>query len=419
MKLSRFGQKFTSGAGIISLMDDLGRALAGDDEMIMMGGGNPGHLPEFQQLVKQRLRELAECDPSIRDLAGIYDPPQGNLGFINHCAALLKNEYGWDVGPENICLTNGSQTGFFILFNMFGGTFENGDSKRIRLPLTPEYIGYTDQGLEEDLFISNKPKIDLLDGQMFKYRVDFDNLDIGQETGAICVSRPTNPTGNVITDEEIEGLLELSRQHGIPLILDNAYGVPFPSIIFTHATPLWDENVIKCLSLSKLGLPAVRTGIIIAREDIIRAISAINAIISLAPSSFGPVLMEKLVSSGEILEIGAKMIRPFYQDKCMRALESVHRELEGIPYRVHTPEGSMFLWLWFENLPISSGELYQRLKENGVLVVSGHYFFPGLNQDWQHSSECVRLTYSQDDETVGRGIAIIGRVLKDIYQHTF
>ena len=419
MKLSRFGQKFTSGAGIISLMDDLGRALAGDDEMIMMGGGNPGHLPEFQKLVKQRLRELAESDPSIRDLAGVYDPPQGNLAFIKHCAALLKKEYGWDVGPENICLTNGSQTGFFILFNMFGGTFEDGDSKRIRLPLTPEYIGYTDQGLENDLFISSKPKIDLLDGRMFKYRVDFDNLDVGPETGAICVSRPTNPTGNVITDEEIEGLLELSRQHGVPLILDNAYGVPFPSIIFTKATPMWDDNVIKCLSLSKLGLPAVRTGIIIAREDIIRAVSAMNAIISLAPSSFGPVLMEKLVSSGEILEIGTKMIRPFYRDKCRRALESVHRELEGIPYRVHTPEGSMFLWLWFENLPISSGELYQRLKEHGVLVVSGHYFFPGLNQDWQHSSECVRLTYSQDDETVRQGIAIIGRVLKDIYQETF
>ena len=419
MKLSRFGQKFTSGAGIISLMDDLGRALAGDNEMIMMGGGNPGHLPEFQKLVKQRLRELAESDPSIRDLAGIYDPPQGNLGFINHCAALLKNEYGWDVGPENICLTNGSQTGFFILFNMFGGTFEDGDSKRIRLPLTPEYIGYTDQGLEEDLFVSNKPKIDLHDGHMFKYRVDFDNLDIGPETGAICVSRPTNPTGNVITDEEIEGLLELSHRHNVPLILDNAYGVPFPSIIFTQATPMWDENVIKCLSLSKLGLPAVRTGIIIAREEIIRAVSAMNAIISLAPSSFGPVLMEKLVSSGEILEIGANMIRPFYQDKCKRALESVHRELEGIPYRVHTPEGSMFLWLWFENLPIPSSELYLRLKEHGVLVVSGHYFFPGLNQDWQHSNECVRLTYSQDDETVRKGIAIIGRVLKDIYQETF
>lgn len=416
MELSKFGQKFTSEAGIISLMDDLGRALGGQDEMIMMGGGNPGYLPEFQHLLKTRMLEIAASDPSIRDLASVYDPPQGNISFIKHCASLLKNEYGWNVGPENICLTNGSQTGFFILFNMFGGSFRDGSRKCIRLPLTPEYIGYTDLGLEENLFVSTRPRIELLGEDMYKYRVDFDSLQIGPETGAICVSRPTNPTGNVITDQEVGRLLELSRQHEIPLILDNAYGVPFPSIIYTEATPMWDDNVIKCLSLSKLGLPAVRTGIIIAREDIIRAVSAVNAIISLAPSSFGPVLMEKLVSSGEILAIGEKMIRPFYQEKCRKALGLVRKELAGVPYRLHKPEGSMFLWLWFEGLPINSGELYQRLKEQGVLVVSGQYFFPGLKQDWQHSNECVRLTYSQDDETVRKGIEIIGRVLKDIYQ---
>ncbi len=416
MKLSRFGEKFTSGAGIISLMDDLGRALGGDDEIIMMGGGNPGQIPAFQELLKERMRELAACDPSIRELASIYDPPQGNIGFINHCAALLKNEYGWDVGPENICLTNGSQTGFFILFNMFGGSFEDGTKKNIRLPLTPEYIGYTDLGLENELFVSTRPKIDYLDERMFKYRVDFDRLEIGDETGAVCVSRPTNPTGNVITDEEVTRLLELCREQGVPLILDNAYGVPFPSIIFTAATPMWDDNVIKCLSLSKLGLPAVRTGIIIAREEIIRAVSAMNAIISLAPSSFGPVLMEKLVSTGEILTIGETLIRPFYLEKCTKALKAVREELTGIPYRIHKPEGSMFLWLWFEDLPISSGELYKRLKEKGVLVVSGQYFFPGLNENWKHSRECVRLTYSQDDEEVRKGIAIMGRVLKNIYQ---
>ncbi len=47
----------------------------------------------------------------------------------------------------------------------------------------------------------------------------------------ICVSRPTNPTGNVITDEELLKLDALN-QHGIPLVIDNAYGVPFPGIIF-------------------------------------------------------------------------------------------------------------------------------------------------------------------------------------------
>lgn len=416
MNLSRFGEKFTSGAGIISLMNDLGRSLGGDDDMIMMGGGNPGHLPAMQKLLKNRMMEIAACDPSIRDLIGIYDPPQGNISFLKHCADLLRNEYGWKIGPENICLTNGSQTGFFILFNMFAGLFSDGGKKYIRLPLTPEYIGYSDLGLERDIFASSRPKIEYLQDRMFKYRIDFDRLIIGKETGAICISRPTNPTGNVVTDDEISTLLELSYHHDVPLILDNAYGVPFPGIIYEDATPMWDENVIKCLSLSKLGLPAVRTGIVIAREDIIRAISAMNAIISLAPSSFGPKLVEKLVESGEILKLGETMIRPFYYEKCQKALQHVHVELEGIPYRVHKPEGSMFLWLWFEDLPISSNELYEVLKKNGVLVVSGQYFFPGLNNDWQHRSECVRLTYSQDDEDVRKGIAIIGRVLKSIYE---
>lgn len=43
----------------------------------------------------------------------------------------------------------------------------------------------------------------------------------------ICVSWPTNPTGNVITDEELLKLDALANQHGIPLVIDNAYGVPF------------------------------------------------------------------------------------------------------------------------------------------------------------------------------------------------
>ncbi len=416
MKLSRFGEKFTSGAGIISLMDDLGRALGGDEDIIMMGGGNPGAIPSFERLIKKRMEEIAACDPSLRDLASIYDPPQGNLAFIKNCAALLRNEYGWDVGPENICLTNGSQTAFFILFNMFGGRFEGVRDKYIRLPLTPEYIGYTDIGLENGLFVANRPRIELLEERLFKYRVDFDNLQIGEETGAVCVSRPTNPTGNVITDDEVNRLLQLCSRQEIPLILDNAYGVPFPSIIYTDATPVWNENVIKCLSLSKLGLPAVRTGIVIARADIIRAVAAMNAIISLAPSSFGPVLMDPLVRTGEILKIGEKLIRPFYRQKCEKALAAVRESFDGIPYRVHKPEGSMFLWFWFEDLPVSSVELYQRLKQQGVLVVSGNYFFPGLDDGWKHRDECVRVTYSQDDAEVGKGIAIMGRVLKKIYQ---
>ena len=98
---------------------------------------------------------------------------------------------------------------------------------------------------------------------------------------------------------------------------------------------------------------------------------------TLAPGSLGALLVDQLVESGEIIELGRTVINPFYRKKMEKAMEAVHRELEGMPYRVHRPEGSMFLWLWFEDLPITSLELYELLKKKGVLVVSGHYFFSG------------------------------------------
>ncbi len=415
MKFSQFGTKFTSGAGILTLMDDLGNALAtGGDDMVMMGGGNPGHVPEFQNIIQKRLQALAADKQSFQKLIGVYDPPQGEKVFIDELATLLTKSYGWDIGPENICLTNGSQAGFFLLFNLFAGDYGDGNSKQIRLPLAPEYIGYADLGLCDDFFISTKPQIEFLDDNFFKYHVDFDNLHIGDETGAICVSRPTNPTGNVLTDEEVTTLDQLARQHHVPLILDNAYGVPFPGIIYTEAKPVWNENIVVCLSLSKLGLPAVRTGIIVAKKEIVSAVSGMNAIMNLATGSFGAMLAQDLVASGDILRISKEVVKPFYEEKMKKAVALFQKELKGVPYKIHKPEGAMFLWLWFKDLPINSHELYERLKKKNVLVVSGHFFFPGIDPSWKHCHECIRVTYSQDEEQVARGIKIIAQEVREI-----
>ncbi|WP_139151541.1 aminotransferase class I/II-fold pyridoxal phosphate-dependent enzyme, partial [Salmonella enterica] len=81
------------------------------------------------------------------------------------------------------------------------------------------------------------------------------------------------PTGNVITDKELMKLDRLANQQNIPLVIDNAYGVPFPGIIFSEARPLGTPNIILCMSLSKLGLPGSRGGIIIANDKTITAIA--------------------------------------------------------------------------------------------------------------------------------------------------
>jgi valine--pyruvate aminotransferase len=63
--------------------------------------------------------------------------------------------------------------------------------------------------------------------------------------------------------------------------------------------------------------------------------------------------------------------------------------------------------MWFPNLPITNQQLYERLKQRGVVIVPGHYFFPGLSEPWPHVHECIRVNYAQDDKIIAAGIEAI------------
>jgi valine--pyruvate aminotransferase len=415
VKLSEFGEKFAGESGIVELMDDLGSALLRNPDMIMMGGGNPGRLPQAEAIFQQRLEDVMNDAEKRHRLFGLYQPPLGDLEFRSELAAFLKKQFGWKLTADNVAISNGSQSAFFVLFNMFAGKMPGGGMKSIHLPLTPEYLGYADSGLSDGFFTATRPEIELLENRLFKYHVDFSRLDPGDDVGALCVSRPTNPTGNVLTDEEIAHLDEIARASGIPLILDGAYGLPFPNILFTEATPHWNENTILVLSLSKLGLPGVRTGIIVAREEIIHAYANANGIVNLACGNIGPAIATELFRNGDILELTRNHVSPFYLARAQKSVNAFREAMQGLPFHIHKPEGAFFLWLWFEGLPISSQELYQRLKQRGVLIVPGHHSFFGLEEDWPHRHECIRVSYVQNQDQVRRGIAIIADEARKAY----
>tara|TARA_R110002110_G_scaffold334582_6_gene545514 strand:- start:1034 stop:1333 length:300 start_codon:yes stop_codon:yes gene_type:complete len=96
------------------------------------------------------------------------------------------------------------------------------------------------------------------------------------------------------------------------------------------------------------------------------------------------------------------------------------KQLKGIPAKLHRVEGAMFLWLWLKDCPVSNDILYARLKAKGVLIVSGHHFFPGLSakdrRHWKHTKECLRITYSQQEELVFKGLDIIASEIRLAYE---
>ena len=228
MEFSDFGNKLSQHSGILQLMDDISRPLPPGVKAKPLGGGNPARVREAERVYREELERLLQDGDRFEDVIAHYDSPQGRVGFLRTAADFFHNEYGWDITEENIALTNGSQSAMFYLFNLFSG--KTGKRvKKIFFPLMPEYIGYADQGIESGTFCSIPSKCVYYDDRTFKYTLDTDAvrkyLEEHDDIGAMAVSRPTNPSGNVLRDSEIRTLAALSHEYSIPLIIDSAAGM--------------------------------------------------------------------------------------------------------------------------------------------------------------------------------------------------
>jgi valine--pyruvate aminotransferase len=115
------------------------------------------------------------------------------------------------------------------------------------------------------------------------------------------------------------------------------------------------------------------------------------------------------VENGKILELGPKLVSPFYEEKSRLAAGWAREffDAAGVDWALHSNEGAFFHWLWLKNLRITTRELYGRLKARKVLTVPGEFFFFGLDADWPHRHECLRLNYTRDADTVREGYRII------------
>lgn len=407
---SRFGAGFAAKSGTRQLMDDLGEVARGGADLINLGGGNPALIPALQAQFEAAWAAVPTRE-WLRILSG-YDAPQGHQAFLEALAHTLHTGLGWPVSARNFLVTGGSQASFFLLFNLFGGTTATGQRRQILLPQAPEYIGYAQSGIEPDMLRSYPALIERVSAHRFKYHPDFAAITVDERCGAVCVSRPCNPTGNVLSDADLGQLRGLARQAGVPLIVDCAYGEPFPGISFVPTTLQWDQDLVVCLSLSKLGLPGVRTGLVVAPEATIEVLTSLHAMLTLSVNPVGGRLALELMRNTDLLALGREIIAPHYAAHSATALALCDELLAGMDYLVHLSQGAIFLWLWFPSLKVPVQVLYEALKARGVLVIPGHHFGPGLATPWPHLAQCLRISYAQPEATLRMGLTRLAQTLQ-------
>ncbi|HBB34317.1 MAG TPA: valine--pyruvate transaminase [Cyanobacteria bacterium UBA8803] len=417
--LTQFGIQMSKLTGVRAIMKDIIETLrAGQgQEFINLSAGNPVILPAVEQLWRDCTAQLL-ASSEYGEVVCRYGSSQGYQPLIEAIAKDFNQRYGLNLSDRHILITPGSQSIYFYAANAFGGYTTEGKLKQIVLPLCPDYTGYGGVSLIPEAVVAYKPKIEIdREVHRFKYRPDFSQLNISQDTGCAIFSRPCNPTGNVLTDEEVQKIAALAAPFDIPVLVDSAYGPPFPALNFTEMTPIFGENIVHCMSMSKAGLPGERIGIAIGDPKVIGILESFQTNLCIHSSRYGQAIAARAIASGALADIGINVIRPYYQQKFDVVENALDRFMpEDLPWFLHRGEGAIFAWLWLQDLPITDWEFYQQLKQVGVIVVPGSSFFPGLRDNWVHQQQCIRISLTATHEELEIAMQRLAKVTQQVYR---
>jgi valine--pyruvate aminotransferase len=416
--LSRIGQDMSSLTGVRAIMKDIIETLraGAGQEFINLSAGNPLILPEVEQLWRDCTADLLTSS-EYGEAVCRYGASQGYQPLIDAVVKDFNERYGLSLSDRNVLITPGSQSLYFYAANAFGGYTRSGELKKIVLPLSPDYTGYGGVTLTPEALVAYKPRLDTdPQAHRFKYRPDFSQLEINEQTGCVIFSRPCNPTGNVLTDEEVKKIADLGAAYDVPVFIDSAYAPPFPALNFTKMTPLFGGNILHCLSLSKAGLPGERIGIAIGDEALIQILESFQTNLCIHSPRYGQAIAARAIRSGALATLSETVIRPFYQKKVQIVEVTLDQAMPNdIPWYLHRGEGAIFCWLWLDQLPTTDWDIYQQLKQVGVIVVPGSTFFPGLQEDWSHKQQCLRISLTGSDAELEIGMKRLVDIVKQVY----
>ena len=218
-----------------------------------------------------------------------------------------------------------------------------------------------------------------------------------------------NPSGITSTAENRHAVYALAKKYGVVILEDNPYGeLRFAGAdVPTYKSFDTDGIVIYCSSFSKILSSGMRIGFVNAPAEIIAKMVVAKQVEDVHTNLFAQMLCHRYMAEYD-MDAHVAMIRELYRNKANRMLTALDAEMpQSVAYT--RPEGGLFLWC---TLPDGrdAAPFVKKFLENKVAVVPGSAFMCVENAP----SDSFRLNYSMpSDEDIDRGVAILGKVLRD------
>jgi valine--pyruvate aminotransferase len=410
MKFSQRGNRMSAKSGLRSIMEDVAvtQSAGKGERWLNLGVGNPALITEVAEMWRDLAEQTLQFDFAAE--SSRYGPSRGNARLVDVIVDYFAKTYGWNLSPDNVVVGPGSQMLCFIAAALFAGPGEDG-TRRLVLPCVPDYAGYLGMSLDGGA-AGIALRVQPMGRHRFRYLLDHDALRDSGDVGLLLVSSPSNPTGRSLDEDEMHSLVTAAEANDAVLVVDNAYGQPFPRVARTATPPLWHRNVVNCFSVSKAGLPGERLGFAVGAPEQISAMVSVIANSALHAPHFPQLILARALETGRLDELAATVVEPYYAARRCTAEELLREYLpDDLNWHLHAGEGGMFCWLWIDEPWFDDAEMYARLKDRRVVIVPGRHFFPDLDGVGGHATRCLRLSITSDEATVREGIRVVADTL--------
>jgi aminotransferase len=323
---------------------------------INLAQGTPGFPPPLELL---NYLEEDVSNPGLHQ----YPPGNGNFQLLEQIKQRFASVAAIDI--DNLLIVQGATEGIFLTLLYL--------SKQLNPPFST---------LSFDPVYESYPILSNMLGIPFIYqdfeddlKVDFQRLEHTikeQNVKVVFIASPGNPLGKVWSQDEMEKMVNLSRQYGFYILFDAVYKdiyfehEPFNPLVLDYEKLIYIDSFSKTLSIT-----GWRIGYIVAHTSHMKRIRAMHDYTGLCAVS---ILQATIARFLEVYKFGGDYIAQLNQ-KCKKSYLYMKDALEALGFKVFAISGGYFIWAQLpahlqQALPFAL-DLFQQV---GLAVVPGENF---------------------------------------------
>jgi aspartate aminotransferase len=344
------------------------------------GAGEP-HFSTPQHIKDAAIEAIQKNFTRYTAVAGI---PEVRKAIVDRHAA----DFGTNYAVDECVFTAG---GKLAIFNAAEVLIEHGDEVIIPTPFWVSYKDIVEFTGGTCVFVETS------EADNFRVTKEMIEKAMTPKTKAVILNTPSNPSGAVLSKEDLQAIVRLCHERGVYVLLDECYVyLTFAGEIFSGALPECKEHVIVLGSLSKTyAMTGWRAGFALGPKQIIGAMSKLQ---SQSTSNTASMVQRASIAALSSSQECVAEMRADYVKLRDRILEGF-KTIPGLTCTV--PEGAFYVYPNVKNfigkggIKSASDLASKLLSEAHVVTVPGEAF--GTN-------EHIRLSYAVSADVIDKGV---------------